>query len=60
MLGGGLVRCHRRIISDVVTMEHDAPVAHLMHDGRLIEDLVSHGARLGDDSRLVWDGGLSA
>jgi uncharacterized protein (DUF488 family) len=53
-------RCHRRIISDVVVMEHDVPVEHLMHDGRLIVHPVSAGARPGEDGRLVWDGDRDA
>lgn len=50
-------RCHRRIISDVVLLEHEIPVEHLMPDGRLTEHRPSDGARLGDDGRVVWDGG---
>lgn len=53
-------RCHRRIISDIVKVEYDVPVEHLMHNGRLTEHRVSDGARTGDDGRLVWDDGLSA
>lgn len=53
-------RCHRRIISDIVKVEYDVPVEHLMHNGRLTEHRVSDGARTGDDGRLVWDDGLNA
>src|SRR5690606_16340554 len=28
-------RCHRRIVADVLTVEHDVEVEHLMHDGSL-------------------------
>ncbi len=48
-------RCHRRLIADVVLVEHSAPVLHLMHDGRLTPHSPSEGARVGDDGRLVWD-----
>jgi uncharacterized protein (DUF488 family) len=50
-------RCHRRIISDVLKLEYDVPVHHLMHDGRLSEHRVSDGARVGPDGQVVWDGG---
>ena len=49
-------RCHRRIISDVVLGEHGVEVGHLMHDGRVSAHVLSEGARVGDDGRLVWDG----
>lgn len=49
-------RCHRRIISDVLVLELDVAVHHLMHDGRLTEHEPSEGARLGSDGRVVWDG----
>lgn len=49
-------RCHRRIVADVVTLLHDVPVRHLMHDGRLTEHPVSEGARVREDGVLVWDG----
>jgi uncharacterized protein (DUF488 family) len=48
-------RCHRRLVADVVLVEHGMPVLHLMHDGRLREHQPSAGARVGDDGRLVWD-----
>jgi uncharacterized protein (DUF488 family) len=48
-------RCHRRLISDVLTLENAMPVAHLMHGGRLTEHPVSDGASVGPDGRLVWD-----
>lgn len=48
-------RCHRRLVADVVQVEHDVPVLHLMHDGRRRPHPVSEGARVGADGRLVWD-----
>jgi len=53
-------RCHRRIISDVLVLENDVPVRHLMHDGRRVEHPVSAGARIGPDGRVVWDGGTES
>jgi uncharacterized protein (DUF488 family) len=50
-------RCHRRLISDVLTLEQSIPVRHLMHDGRLTEHPVSDGASAGPDGRLVWGAG---
>ena len=49
-------RCHRRLVADVVQVEHDVPVLHLMHDGRRRPHPVTQGARVGDDGHLVWDG----
>lgn len=49
-------RCHRRLISDVVVLECALPVWHLMPDGRLVEHVVSAGARVGEDGLVVWDG----
>ncbi|UFU05572.1 DUF488 domain-containing protein [Ruania halotolerans] len=48
-------RCHRRLISDVLVLEHELPVQHLMHDGRLTEHRPSDGARVGSDGRVLWD-----
>ena len=48
-------RCHRRLIADVLTLEFGCPTRHLMHDGRIVKHTPSAGARLGDDSRVVWD-----
>lgn len=50
-------RCHRRLVSDVVVLERDLDVRHLMHDGRLVEHPVSDGARLREGGLVVWDGG---
>ena len=49
-------RCHRRLIADVIAIEDDVVVEHLMHDGRLSAHRPSAGARLGPGGRLVWDG----
>lgn len=49
-------RCHRRIIADVVALEHDVPVEHLMPSGDLRRHEPSAGARVGADGRVVWDG----
>src|SRR5690606_6355339 len=40
-------RCHRRIIADVVLLEHGVAVQHLMHDGALRDHVPSEGARRG-------------
>ncbi len=51
-------RCHRRIITDVLVLEHGVPVEHLMHDGRLTPAEPSAGARrVPPDGFLVWDAG---
>lgn len=50
-------RCHRRLVSDVLVMEHDIAVRHLMPDGRLTPHPVSEGARRGPDGHLIWDAG---
>lgn len=47
-------RCHRRIVADVVLVEHGIPVLHLLHDGRSTPHPVSEGAARGADGRLVW------
>ncbi len=49
-------RCHRRIIADVLVLEHGVPVEHLMHDGRLTSAEPSAGARrVPPEGFLVWD-----
>ena len=49
-------RCHRRLIADVVMIEHGVKVKHLMHDGRLLDADPSPGARRDMASGfLVWD-----
>ncbi len=49
-------RCHRRIIADVIALEHSIPVEHLMHTGRLSAHEPSEGARLDGSGRILWDG----
>nr|WP_090276520.1 DUF488 domain-containing protein [Mycolicibacterium komanii] len=49
-------RCHRRIVADVAVLRFEVPVAHLMHDGRLVAHTPSEGARIRDDGLVVWDG----
>lgn len=52
-------RCHRRIIADVVALEHGTEVQHLMHTGDLRVHGPSDGARL-EDGHIVWDGAAEA
>ena len=49
-------RCHRRIVADVVSIEHGRRVLHLMHDGSLREHPPSEGAQRGADGYLTWPG----
>lgn len=49
-------RCHRRIIADVITLEHGIPVEHLMPSGDLRIHEPSEGARLDTEGHVVWDG----
>ena len=49
-------RCHRRIIADVIALEHSIPVEHLMHTGQLSAHEPSEGARLDGSGRILWDG----
>lgn len=52
-------RCHRRLISDVMILEHEASVRHLMPDGRLVTAAPSPGARKDPRSGLtIWDRAL--
>ena len=48
-------RCHRRLIADVVVLTRDAPVRHLMHDGRLTAHVPAAGARVAPEGLVVWD-----
>jgi uncharacterized protein (DUF488 family) len=48
-------RCHRRLIADVVLMEHDTEVMDLMPAGQLTSHEPSAGARRGEDGHVVWD-----
>lgn len=50
-------RCHRRIVADVLVLECDRDVRHLLPHGRTTPHTPSAGARRGDDGRLVWDAG---
>jgi uncharacterized protein (DUF488 family) len=47
-------RCHRRIVADVVLVEHGIPVRHLLHDGRSTPHPTSEGAARSADGRLLW------
>ena len=49
-------RCHRRIVADVAMLRFSVPIAHLMHDGRLLPHTPSEGARIRADGLVVWDG----
>lgn len=41
-------RCHRRLIADAVTLLHDRPVRHLLHDGRCVDHQPTDVARVAD------------
>ena len=47
-------RCHRRMISDFVTLVRGWTVSHLGHDGRLTEHPPADGARV-EDGLLFYD-----
>ena len=47
-------RCHRRLVADHVTLIHEVPVTHLMHDGRLTTHKPTDGVRR-DEHELVYD-----
>ncbi|WP_227873148.1 DUF488 domain-containing protein [Brachybacterium ginsengisoli] len=49
-------RCHRRLIADVMLLEHGAEVLDLMHSGQQRPHEPSEGARLDEDRHVVWDG----
>lgn len=51
-------RCHRRLVSDYMTLVLDQPVKHLMPNGNLYEHKVTEGATLHGD-HLIYDGGQS-
>lgn len=42
-------RCHRRLVADALTLLHDTPVHHLMHDGTVVAHRPSEGARVTAD-----------
>ncbi len=48
-------RCHRRLVADVVRLQFDDAVEHLMHTGRLVPHEPAPGARLRADGTVVWD-----
>lgn len=48
-------RCHRRLIADVMLLEHGVEVRDLMHSGRQQVHEPSAGARLDEDGHVVWD-----
>lgn len=48
-------RCHRRLISDYLTLVHRVLVVHLMSDGRLIEHQPTQGVRVREDGLLIYD-----
>ena len=50
-------RCHRRMVADAAVLLRDAPVRHLMPDGRLAEHRPTDGVRIRDDGLLVYDAG---
>ncbi|GAA1491158.1 DUF488 family protein [Brachybacterium sacelli] len=50
-------RCHRRLIADVVLLDHAVPAQHLMPSGQLRPHLASPGARLDAAGQVVWDRG---
>lgn len=51
-------RCHRRLISDHVSLVCGVEVLHLMHDGRLTPHAPTDGVRL-DGDRVVYDVGAT-
>ncbi|HEX6149257.1 DUF488 domain-containing protein [Nocardioides sp.] len=51
-------RCHRRLVSDVLVLLHDASVLHLDHSGRLTTHVPADGARVTDEGLVYDDGAL--
>jgi uncharacterized protein (DUF488 family) len=49
-------RCHRRLLSDAAVLVRGCTVRHLMHDGRVVDHPVTHGARPAGD-HVVYDVG---
>lgn len=49
-------RCHRRLIADVMLLEHGVEVLDLMHSGQQRPHEPSVGARLDETGHVVWDG----
>jgi uncharacterized protein (DUF488 family) len=52
-------RCHRRMVSDAITLLHDVAVLHLGHDGIVTPHRPSAGARVMGD-QLVYVGNARA
>lgn len=50
-------KCHRRLVSDFLTVARGLEVHHLMHDGRTPAHAPTEGCRLRPDGLLVYDGG---
>ncbi|MDN5688509.1 MAG: DUF488 domain-containing protein [Brachybacterium sp.] len=48
-------RCHRRLIADVMLLEHEVEVLDLMHSAQQRVHEPSPGARLDEDGHVVWD-----
>ncbi|MBV9102248.1 MAG: DUF488 domain-containing protein [Candidatus Eremiobacteraeota bacterium] len=48
-------RCHRRLISDAAVLLCGAEVRHLMHDGSLVEHVLTDGVRKTSDGTLRYD-----
>lgn len=51
-------KCHRRMISDYLTMARGIEVLHIMHDGRLRPHVATDGVRAEGDG-LVYDVGAT-
>jgi uncharacterized protein (DUF488 family) len=47
-------RCHRRLLSDYLTLVRDVEICHLMHDASLREHRLTEGVRVVDD-HVVYD-----
>lgn len=47
-------RCHRRLIADAAVLVRGAAVHHLLHDGRVVEHVVTAAARRVDDL-VIYD-----
>jgi uncharacterized protein (DUF488 family) len=47
-------RCHRRLLSDYLTLVRDVEVRHLMHDASLCDHRLTQGVRAVDD-HVVYD-----
>jgi uncharacterized protein (DUF488 family) len=47
-------RCHRRLIADVAVLGRDAPVEHVMPDGRLVPHRPSEGAVVDPRGAVRW------